>query len=142
MSPSQAIIVDERQNNFGLCTAHTAIEQREIFIVPNLLWHGTSVFAVSPKGPTKWSRLVWQVRDKEDWPLLTRSKTSCTLKLFKTKHNEMTFMTSYDVHFSTKSYRSIDDNKFSHFIQWRSVRGIDDSHVTNFIQWCCIILIS
>ena len=121
MSPSQATIADERQHNFGLCTAHTAFEQRGIFTVPNLLWHGTSVFAVSPKGPSKWSHLVWQVRDKEDWPLLTRSKTSCRLILFKTNHTEMTFMTSYDVYFSTRGYRNIDDNKFSHSIQWRSV---------------------
>jgi hypothetical protein len=37
--------------NFGLCLALRAFEQGGIFIVPHLLWYGTSVFPVSSKGP-------------------------------------------------------------------------------------------
>jgi hypothetical protein len=35
----------------GLCSALTAFEQGGIFIVPHLLWHGTSVYPVSSEGP-------------------------------------------------------------------------------------------
>jgi hypothetical protein len=34
-----------------LCSALRAFEQGGIFIVPHLLWHGTSVFPVSSEGP-------------------------------------------------------------------------------------------
>jgi hypothetical protein len=37
--------------NLGLCSAPRAFEQGGIFIVPHLLWHGTSVFPVSSEGP-------------------------------------------------------------------------------------------
>jgi hypothetical protein len=40
----------EGLQNLGLCSALRAFEQR-IFIVPHLLWHGTSVFPVSSEGP-------------------------------------------------------------------------------------------
>jgi hypothetical protein len=40
-----------RAANLGLCSALRAIEQGGIFIVPHLLWHGTSVFPVSSEGP-------------------------------------------------------------------------------------------
>jgi hypothetical protein len=36
--------------NLGLCAALKAFELGEIFIVPHLLWHGTSVFPVSSEG--------------------------------------------------------------------------------------------
>jgi hypothetical protein len=36
--------------NLGLCSALRAFEQEVIFIVPHLLWHGTSVFPVSSEG--------------------------------------------------------------------------------------------
>jgi hypothetical protein len=36
-----------RAKNLGLCSALRAFEQGGIFIVPHLLWHGTSVFLVS-----------------------------------------------------------------------------------------------
>jgi hypothetical protein len=39
--------------NIGLCSALTAFEQRGIFIVPHLLWHGTSVFPVSSSYDTQ-----------------------------------------------------------------------------------------
>jgi hypothetical protein len=35
----------------GCKTALRAFEQGGIFIVPHLLWHGTSVFPVSSEGP-------------------------------------------------------------------------------------------
>jgi hypothetical protein len=35
----------------GLSSALRAFEQGGIFIVPHLLWHGTSVFPVSSEGP-------------------------------------------------------------------------------------------
>jgi hypothetical protein len=37
--------------NLDLCSALRAFEQWGIFIVPHLLWQGTSVFPVSSKGP-------------------------------------------------------------------------------------------
>jgi hypothetical protein len=40
-----------RAANFGLCSALRAFEQGGIFIMPHLLWHGTSVFLVSSEGP-------------------------------------------------------------------------------------------
>jgi hypothetical protein len=36
----------------GLCSALRAFEQGVVFIVPHLLWHGTSVFPVSSEKPT------------------------------------------------------------------------------------------
>jgi hypothetical protein len=44
-------IAGEGLQNLGLCSALRAIEQGGIFIVPHLLWHGTSVFPVSSEGP-------------------------------------------------------------------------------------------
>ena len=40
-------IAGEELQNLGLCSALRAFEQGGIFIVPHLLWHGTSVFPVS-----------------------------------------------------------------------------------------------
>jgi hypothetical protein len=45
-------IAGEGLQNLGLCSALRAFEQGEIFIVPHLLWHGTSVFPVSSEGPS------------------------------------------------------------------------------------------
>ena len=42
-------IAGEGLQNFGLCS--TLFEQGGIFIVSHLLWHGASVFPVSPEGP-------------------------------------------------------------------------------------------
>ena len=44
-------IAGEGLQNLGLCLALRAFEQGGIFIVPHLLWHGTSVFPVSSEGP-------------------------------------------------------------------------------------------
>jgi hypothetical protein len=44
-------IAGEGLQNLGLCSAFKAYEQGEIFIVPHLLWHGTSVFPVSSEEP-------------------------------------------------------------------------------------------
>ena len=41
----------EGLQNLGLCSALRAFEQGGIFIVPHLLWHGTSVFPVSSEWP-------------------------------------------------------------------------------------------
>jgi hypothetical protein len=46
-------IASEGLQNLGLCSALRAFEQGGIFIVPHLLWHGTSVFQVSSKGPPR-----------------------------------------------------------------------------------------
>jgi hypothetical protein len=43
-------IAHEGLQNFGLCLALRSFEQGGIFIVPHLLWHGTSVFPVSAEG--------------------------------------------------------------------------------------------
>jgi hypothetical protein len=40
-------IASEELQNLGLCSALRAFEQGGIFIVPHVLWHGTSVFLVS-----------------------------------------------------------------------------------------------
>jgi hypothetical protein len=45
-------IAGEGLQNVGLCSALKAFEQGGIFIVPHLLWHGTSVFPVSSEGPS------------------------------------------------------------------------------------------
>jgi hypothetical protein len=44
-------IAGEGLQKLGLCSALRAFEQGGIFIVPHLLWHGTSVFPVSSEGP-------------------------------------------------------------------------------------------
>jgi hypothetical protein len=43
-------IAGEGLQNLGLCSAVRAFEQGVIFIVPHLLWHGTSFFLV----PSEW----------------------------------------------------------------------------------------
>jgi hypothetical protein len=44
-------IAGEGLQNLGLCSVLTAFEQGGIFIVPHMLWQGTSVFPVSSEGP-------------------------------------------------------------------------------------------
>jgi hypothetical protein len=44
-------IAGEELQNLDLCSALRAFEQGGIFIVPHLLWHGTSVFPVSSEAP-------------------------------------------------------------------------------------------
>jgi hypothetical protein len=44
-------IAGEGLQNLSLCSELRAFEQGGIFIVPHLLWHGTSVFPVSSEGP-------------------------------------------------------------------------------------------
>jgi hypothetical protein len=44
-------IASEGLQNLGLYSALGAFEQGGIFIVPHLLWHGTSVYPVSSEGP-------------------------------------------------------------------------------------------
>jgi hypothetical protein len=45
------MITRERLQNLGLYARHSgSFEQGEIFIMPHLLWHGTSVFLVSSEG--------------------------------------------------------------------------------------------
>jgi hypothetical protein len=48
-------IVGDRSANLGLCSALRAFEQGRIFIMPHLLWHGTSVYMVSSERPTHMS---------------------------------------------------------------------------------------
>jgi hypothetical protein len=43
-------ITGEGLQNLGLCSALRAFEQGGTFIVPRLLWHGTSFFPVSSEG--------------------------------------------------------------------------------------------
>ena len=45
--------------------ALVAPEQGEIFVVLYLLWHGTSVFAVSPDGPLHFCRLIRKARSSK-----------------------------------------------------------------------------
>ena len=44
----------------------TAFNEGGIFIIPHLLWHGTSVFTVSSEGPPAFSPLLRQARGTED----------------------------------------------------------------------------
>jgi hypothetical protein len=44
-------ITGQGLQNLGLCSALRTFHQGGIFIVPHLLWHGTSVFPVSSEGP-------------------------------------------------------------------------------------------
>jgi hypothetical protein len=44
-------IAGEGLQNLGLCSALRVFAQGGIFIVPHLLWHGTSVFPVSSEAP-------------------------------------------------------------------------------------------
>jgi hypothetical protein len=44
------IIAGEGLQNLGLYSVLRAFELEGIFIVPHLLWHGASVFPVSPEG--------------------------------------------------------------------------------------------
>jgi hypothetical protein len=47
----EVTIAGEGLQNLVLCSALRAFEQGWIFIMPHLLWHGTSVFPFSPEGP-------------------------------------------------------------------------------------------
>jgi hypothetical protein len=58
-------IAGEGLQNLGLCSVLMAFEQGRIFIVQHLLWHGTSVFPVSSKGPSPFSRLLRHTRECE-----------------------------------------------------------------------------
>jgi hypothetical protein len=52
----------EGLQNLGLCSALRVFEQGEIFIVPHLLWHGTSVFQSGLiRRTTQFSRLLRHV---------------------------------------------------------------------------------
>jgi hypothetical protein len=64
-------IAGEGLQNLGLCSALRAFEQGWIFIVPHLLWHGTSVFPVSSEGPPIQSPLtthegMWRIYSNPD----------------------------------------------------------------------------
>jgi hypothetical protein len=50
-SHGDVTIAGEGLQTLGLCSALRALEQGGIFIVPHLLWHGTSVYPVSSEGP-------------------------------------------------------------------------------------------
>ena len=45
-------IIPKGPKNLGVCSVRMTFEQEGMFIVPHLLRHGASVFAVSPKGPS------------------------------------------------------------------------------------------
>jgi hypothetical protein len=57
-------IADEGLQNLGLCWALKAFEQVEIFIVPHLLWHGTSVFRSHP--PLTTHMRMWRIYSNPD----------------------------------------------------------------------------
>jgi hypothetical protein len=68
-------IAGEGMQNLGLCSALRAFEQGGIFIVPHLLWHGTSIFSVSSDRRTApFSRLLRHTRGCER-SILTRIHT-------------------------------------------------------------------
>jgi hypothetical protein len=55
-------ITGERLKNLGPCSAPRAFEQGGIFIVPRLMWHGTSVFPASIRRIALFSRLLRHTR--------------------------------------------------------------------------------
>jgi hypothetical protein len=59
-------IAGEGLQNLALCSALWAFEQGGIFIVPHLLWHGTSVFPVSSEGPPHLVAFYHTLGDVED----------------------------------------------------------------------------
>jgi hypothetical protein len=61
-----ATIAGEGLQNLGLRSALRAFEQGGIFIVPHLLWHGTSIFPVSSEGPPHSVASYDTHRDAED----------------------------------------------------------------------------
>ena len=52
-------IAGEGLQNLGLCSALWACEQGGMFIVPHLLWHGTSIIPVSSEGPPQSVASLW-----------------------------------------------------------------------------------
>jgi hypothetical protein len=59
-------IAVEGLQNLGLCLALRVFEHGGIFILPHLLWHGTSVFPVSSEGPPQSVASYNIRRDVED----------------------------------------------------------------------------
>jgi hypothetical protein len=59
-------IAGEGLQNLGLCSALRAFEQGGILIVPDLLWHVTSVFPVSSEGPPQLVGSYDRLGDVED----------------------------------------------------------------------------
>ena len=55
----------ERLQILGLCSVTTVWEQGGIFMVPNLLWHRTSVYTMSSKSTNLFRRLSWQTMGTE-----------------------------------------------------------------------------
>jgi hypothetical protein len=56
--------------NLGRCSVLKTFEQGGIFVVPHLLWNGTSVFPVSSEGPPHSVAFYYMQEDAEDlyWP--------------------------------------------------------------------------
>ena len=52
----------KRCKNLGPCSASTIFKEERIFIVPHLLWQGTSVIAISSEVPPQFSSLERQAR--------------------------------------------------------------------------------
>ena len=61
LSYGDVIAATEGLQNLGLLLMKMAFEQGGIFIVPHLLLHGVSVFAVSSEGPSLFSSLLQQL---------------------------------------------------------------------------------
>jgi hypothetical protein len=82
-------IAGEGLQNLGLCSALRAFEQGGIFIVPHLLWHGTSVSPVSSEGPPPFSRLLRHTR-RCGGSILTRIPTGSLNKEYINKEYILT----------------------------------------------------
>jgi hypothetical protein len=80
-------IAGEGLQNLGLCSALRDFEQGGIFIVPHLLWHGTSDFLVSSEGPPQ------SVASYDTWecggPILTRILTGPISVAFYDTHGDV-----------------------------------------------------
>ena len=71
------VVVHEKLQNVCLCSALRVFEQRGIFIVRYLQWHGASVFEVSSEGPSQKASL-YDKQGTQCWgPSLTRIPTGC-----------------------------------------------------------------
>jgi hypothetical protein len=97
-----------------------AFEQGGIFIVPHLLWHGTSVFLVSSEGLPPFSRLLrhaWGCRG----PILTRILTGC--------------ITRYHIMYTMQRYIMLYVNLITYLKQLRFEAYYWTWFITKMIPW-------
>jgi hypothetical protein len=136
-------IAGEGLQNLGLCSALRVLEQGGIFIVPNLMWQGASVFPVSSEGPPPHSPLrtrkgMWRIYSNPDLRraeqkkkdnaecrenALNPSKDRTMHPLFSKKFIKL------NINF-TVQFKSVISNKYksTHLLSCRSPQGLKTHH--------------